>query len=1659
MVSLHAFADGTPRFEQIATFTKSMRNPARGGLCVTSSGQYYGLATAGGDSDLGGIYLYTSSDRVITPLVSFTGSTFYGTGSAYGSTASGTLVFSGGSLWGTTAKGGQNDGGTIFRYNPITRVFVTVKHFNAPFAYPYIASPKAGLVKDANGKLWGSTSAIRPYPRSYGTIFKLDPFDNSVTTVAALTGAQGSMLGQEVSGEMLLSGGLLWGVTNLGGATNEGTVFKIDPATGTFTTVVDFTGTTVLTGGRFPMGPLCDSGTGFLWGLCSPPAGNTAAARVFNINKSTGAITFVGTVPSSNEVSKVLDGLVTDGSGNFFGLGVSSVSNIEAKISTGAPFSVSAAGAVRIGAPFTSSGPMGSMPVGFGKTTDSKFFVTTSDPERMGPGAIHSLNTSLSNPSTSQFASFSKSSAAEAQTGFQPAGGVIGDDTGKLWGMNRGGGAHDEGTVFAISSATKTLSADSLNVSSSAVGSTPVGELLKDSNGSFFGVTKYGGTNTLLANRGQGSVFTMAKMTQGPMVEMKDPTNLAGLTAANAHPVAGLTLAPDGRFWGTSQNGVFLMKSGGDQIPIATFTGVSGGTPGSKPSTALTSDGTTYMWGCTEAGGAADKGTVFRINASTWQFKSVIQFTGPSGAAPGARPMGQLVSDGHGFLWGTTAAGGRFDAGTIFRIDTTSMTLSLVYEFAGDSDGSSPEAGLVDDGRGRLWGSTRLGGRFGFGLIFTVDPTQIQQRPTHQFEFTSGLDLPASRNYASGSYPAARLYLHSDGNLYGTTSGATLDNGVPKGGGSVFRIRFGGELTLTPQDHHDTLPLTDGVTKVVGPVFDVDDNQTLNYLLKNSSTVSMSDMTAEITGPNAKDFIVKTAPPPLLYIRQSVPLVIEYDPSVVGEGQATLSIGSKSFDTDAIVIALKGTCVKRTIGFTSPTWELSESQPSWPFTLTLAKPLSTAVTIPFTIKYGTATAADFSVTGRSVTIPPNKTSADIVVNLKEDYLIEGTESFTITLGQPTNIHVEAKTNGYSQFVTTTVNITDDDVAPSFPETGGKIVVRLGDPLVIDSGLINPSEMPLTGQWTYNGRPIRGATKPVLNIPVTKMTYAGTFVYTVRTPAGLTVSGPEHSVIIADWTDRVLALPANGRAEFSYEAAGPGLSPSWANAGGGLIVNDQRISGANTTHLVIDHLQLSDSGTYLGQVFDNYSVTALTLHVYDSKPSPPPPALPSTYVGQDYSYQLDLGPPNAAPTAISVQGLPLGLVCDSSTGLVTGQATEPGTFIVVVRMSNSFGSSLPVTAQLTVNPLPRSYVGNFVGWGPGGFISGSRVDATISASGAVTGVITSGKTKQPFITHILIYSDGSAMISLSAPADPQLTLSCAFSGDSITMSYGGEGRMWKNNWSATNPVVPLAGLYTFGLTPNAETSDAITGEGFGSLTLSAPGVAALAGQLADGSSFVSSCPLSSTGEVLLYQPLYVEPGGVHAQLQLTPAAVTGGLNLLTGDGVWAKDPQTAKTRNFQDGFLPLFGNSVMLTAHGSTYLPPLPGGIVLGLPTAGPSGYNALLSFTVPPLVVGSSPDVRLRVSSPGAVTMPAPGSIDNPARAQLAITATNGMFAGSCTFDATVSGAARSTPFKGALISSEGVGVGYFLLPKLPDPSANPPTTAQTSPLVSAIIEFKPNQP
>jgi uncharacterized repeat protein (TIGR03803 family) len=264
-----------------------------------------------------------------------------------------------------------------------------------------------------------------------------------------------------------------------------------------------------------------------------------------------------------------------------------------------------------------------------------------------------------------------------------------------------------------------------------------------------------------------------------------------GAPSDGSAPLGVLVRDGAGNFYGTASSGgrgrgfctnyggcgtVFKLDKAGKNVWLHSFTFPKGW----SPEAGVLRDKTGKLYGTTYAGGdtSCDPigcGTVFKLDGSGKE-TVLYKFTGnPDGWFPG-HPL--LVEDGSGNLYGTTGNGGDYGAGAVFKVDKTGKE-TVLYSFTGSSDGCGP-SGVLLDSVGNLYGVAFQGGiafcNSGYGVVFELN-TAGNFTVLHTYD--SGTD---------GANPNSALVFDSKGNLYGTTQNGGSGECGGTGCGAVFEL-------------------------------------------------------------------------------------------------------------------------------------------------------------------------------------------------------------------------------------------------------------------------------------------------------------------------------------------------------------------------------------------------------------------------------------------------------------------------------------------------------------------------------------------------------------------------------------------------------------------------------------------------------------------------------------------------------------------------------------------------------------------------------------------------------------------------------------------------------------------------------------------------------
>ena len=401
-------------------------------------------------------------------------------------------------------------------------------------------------------------------------------------------------------------------------------------------------------------------------------------------------------------------------------------------------------------------------------------------------------------------------SGASCTDGELPYAGLIMDAAGNLYGTTNSGGAHGGGTVFElIPNAAKTMWSETVLYSfcpsgaSCTDGELPYAGLIMDAAGNLYGTTNSGGAH------GGGTVFELI-------------------------PNAAKTM------W--------------SETVLYSFCAQGGCVDGDGPYAGLIMDAAGNLYGTTVQGGAhGGYGTVFELtpNAAKTKWSETVLYSfcaqGGKNCTDGLGPLAGLIMDAAGNLYGTTSGAflgspsGPYIGGTVFELTPnaakTSWTETVLYSFCAQSsctDGSFPDAGLIVDATGGLYGTTYYGGAhagllippLGGGTVFEITGsgfvTPVVLPPSEVAATASGLAYSRVSHTFNGTVTITNV---SSGTisgpfsilLTGLTTGVTLANATGNFSGSPY-------LTVPA-----VASLAPGQSAAVGVQFDNPTFGTINF--------------------------------------------------------------------------------------------------------------------------------------------------------------------------------------------------------------------------------------------------------------------------------------------------------------------------------------------------------------------------------------------------------------------------------------------------------------------------------------------------------------------------------------------------------------------------------------------------------------------------------------------------------------------------------------------------------------------------------------------------------------------------------------------------------------------------------------------------------------
>ncbi|MEO7991343.1 MAG: choice-of-anchor tandem repeat GloVer-containing protein [Chryseolinea sp.] len=607
-------------------------------------------------------------------------------------------------LWGVTSMGGVNNAGTIFHVNTDGTNHTVVKAFSAGANTPY-----GSLTLGSNNELFGMTSVGGEKNR--GVIFKLNSDGTSYTVLHDFLGEDGARpLGSLIVGK----DGKLYGVTNNGGSSNKGVIFKMNQDGSGYTKIFDFS-----TGnGAGAAGSLIQDAAGDLFGITV----NDGDKTLFKIKPDGSGYTHLHDFNAENDLNFLYSSPTEGSEGFIYGIGLT--------------ISAEGGGIFKV------------------KKDGTNYSIIHSLNNTWTPGGqlLSGLNGKMYgfagnsifsiNPDGSEYYEFP---ASGLSYNIFTSGKLIQDADGYIYGLT------DGGNCFKVDS--DGLSSSILHqfvMENNGNDFGLVGQLIMNTEGKLFGMTFSGG------EKHGGTIFSINK----------DGSSFALLHHFN--PTGGLESLPGSILIRSKVSNKIFGYAGGEPNGCGSIFQINlDGTEYSKlyefdqtngcGISFLMEDKSGNLWGVTNFGGVNKYDGIFKLRPDGTNYSKIVTLSDKLGSGSHF----SFIQGPDNNLYGLAKSGGTTNDGAIFKVLTSTSELVKLKDFDGTTtSGIFPTGNLIYNPDGFLYGKTFVGGGSGkTGVFFKIKPDGSEYTHLHDFVQESGVA------------PDGDLYLSSDSFFYGTTRG------------------------------------------------------------------------------------------------------------------------------------------------------------------------------------------------------------------------------------------------------------------------------------------------------------------------------------------------------------------------------------------------------------------------------------------------------------------------------------------------------------------------------------------------------------------------------------------------------------------------------------------------------------------------------------------------------------------------------------------------------------------------------------------------------------------------------------------------------------------------------------------------------------------------
>jgi len=589
-------------------------------------------------------------------------------------------------LWGTIPRGGGTESGEVYEINLDGSDFNVTKEF----IFPNCNSPRGKLLYASNGMIYGTAEG--GLGSSGSVIYEYDPLTSTFDFAYDFFDQETAMSANTRFTSLIEhSNGKVYGFTQNRGDNYDGQLFEFDMQTRELNIKVHFEEATK---GETPMGSLTEASDGRLYGVTME--GGTHDLGVLYVYD-----------PATNIFAALK---------HFDGAGIGSYPN---------------------------DGPI--------QASNGKLYGMTRTGGTSGMGVVYEYDIAT-NIITKKHDFDGLNTGAGPESKFMQA------SNGKLYAVTRTGGTVDQGTIFEYDIATSVLTKKQ-DIGGSN-GTDFVCQLIEYTDGLLYGMASSGG----LEDKGVLFKFDPESSSYTKLQDFYDEYG--------ERPLGSLSLGPDGKLIGVTMDGGQGTNSGVlfDYNPsnglFSAHVNFGYSENGGLPECSLIEASDGMIYGTASSGGANySGGTIFRINPSDRSFEKVYDFW--SSIDQGGGCNDGLTEGTNGMLYGLGSQGGVNNSGVLFVFDPINFTYTVLHHFDENTSGSRPVGKLIQDTNGNLYGVTKWGGANGDGVLFEYNTSTSTFLKLHDFDAT-----------ISGREPTG-VTQATNGKLYGmTTWGGAYNLGV-----------------------------------------------------------------------------------------------------------------------------------------------------------------------------------------------------------------------------------------------------------------------------------------------------------------------------------------------------------------------------------------------------------------------------------------------------------------------------------------------------------------------------------------------------------------------------------------------------------------------------------------------------------------------------------------------------------------------------------------------------------------------------------------------------------------------------------------------------------------------------------------------------------------